>query len=142
VPADAAARRLRALAPFSMRRVRAGQNKILSLLGFPDVRRDGRAQATRRPGSGLPDVQRVLADQATIDLADGGGLTFGQLPLLALSLVLFSSLLLVAALLPPGVVARLPLSPARFGRFRQPLALAAMAVLLPVAVISLAAALS
>jgi hypothetical protein len=83
----------------------------------------------------------VLGDQATIDLGDGGGLTFGQLPLLGLLLVLLSSLLLVGALLPPGVIARTPLSPVRFARMRQPLALAAIAILLSAGVVSLAAAL-
>jgi hypothetical protein len=83
----------------------------------------------------------VLGKQAAIDLDDGGGLTFGPLPLLALVLVLVSSLLLVGALLPPAVIARTPLSPVRFARIRQPLAVAAIAILIPVVFASLAAAL-
>jgi hypothetical protein len=116
---------------------------IFSLLGFPDFLRQGRAAAQRRAGSGLPDLQSVLGQQATIGgVGDGGDLTFGPLPLLALAFVLFSSLLLVGAVLPPGVIAHTPLSAARFARFRQPLALAAIAILLPVALVALAAALS
>jgi hypothetical protein len=114
---------------------------ILSLLGFPDFLRQGRARGERRPDSGLPDLD-VLGQQATIgDLRNGGDLTFGQLPLLALALVLLSSLFLVAAVLPPGVVARTPVPAARYEGLRQPLALAAIVVLLPVAVVALAAAL-
>jgi hypothetical protein len=71
-----------------------------------------------------------------------GGLGIGRLQFVALSLVLLSSLLLVGALLPPAVIAHSPLSPVRFARIRQPLALVAVAILLPVALGSLAAALS
>jgi hypothetical protein len=133
---------LRGLGPLGFSELYAGEADILSVLGFPDSFGEGRAQATTRSGSGLPDVQRVLGDQATVDLGDGGALSFGQLPLVALSLVLLSSLLLVGALLPPVVIALTPVSPARFARVRQPLAFAAIAILVPVAVGSLASALS
>jgi hypothetical protein len=134
----------RRLRPAALGALRAAQANALSLAGFPDfLRKEARAQKPRRSSSGFPDVRRVLADQGTIDLSEGGGgLTFGPLPLLALSLVILSSLLLVGALLPPGVIAHTPVSPARFARIRQPLALAAIAILLPVAAVSLAAALS
>jgi hypothetical protein len=116
---------------------------ILSLLGFPDFLRDGRARAARRAGSGLDEVQQVLGQQATLtDLDEGGGLTFGHLPLLALALVLLSSFLLVGAVLPPGVVSATRLSPAGYARVRQPLALAAIGILVPVAVVALLVALS
>jgi hypothetical protein len=119
-----------------------GEADIFSLLGLPDVLGQGRAATERRADSGLPDLG-ALGQQATIgDPGSGGELTFGQLPLLALALVLLSSLLLVGAVLPPGVVARTPVSPASFARVRQPLALAAIAILLPVAFVALAAALS
>jgi hypothetical protein len=115
---------------------------IFSLLALPDFLRQGRAAAERRAGSGLPNLD-VLGQQVMVgDLGNGGELTFGQLPLLALSLVLLSSLLLVAAVLPPGVVARTRVSPTSFARIRQPLALGAIAILLPVALVTLAAALS
>jgi hypothetical protein len=85
----------------------------------------------------------VLGQQATIDdLGDGGALTFGQLPLLALARVLLSTLLLIGAVLPAGVLTHTPLSPARYEGLRQPFALAAIAILLPVAVVALATALS
>jgi hypothetical protein len=120
-----------------------GASDFMSLLGFPDFLRQGRADdADRRPDNGLVPLD-ILGQQTVIgDVGSGGELTFGQLPLLALALVFFSSLLLIGAVLPPGVVARTPVSPASFGRVRQPLALAAMAILLPVAVVALAAALS
>ena len=138
-----AARKGRRLRPAALSALRAAQANALSLAGFPDLlRKEARAQTPRRSSSGFPDVRRVLANQGTIDLSEGGGLTFGPLPLLALSLVILSSLLLVGALLPPGVIAHTPVSPARFARIRQPLALAAIAILLPVAAVSLAAALS
>jgi hypothetical protein len=115
---------------------------ILSLLGFPDFLRQGRARAERRPANGLPDLN-VLGQQATIgELGDGGDLTYGQLPLLAFALVLLSTLLLIGTVLPPGVVARTPVSPARYESYRQPLTLAAIGILLPVAVVALVVALS
>ena len=115
---------------------------VFSLFALPDFLRQGRAAAERRPGSGFPNPD-VLSQQATVgNPGSGGELTFGQLPLLALSLVLLSSLLLVGAVLPPGVVARTPVSPASFARVRQPLAVGAIAILLPVAFVTLAAALS
>ena len=115
---------------------------ILSLLGFPDFSRQGRARAERRPANGLPDLN-VLGQQATIgELGNGGDLTFGQLPLVAFALVLLSTLLLIGTVLPPGVVARTPVSPTRYESFRQPLVLAAIGILLPVAVVTLVVALS
>jgi hypothetical protein len=124
---------------------RAGDVDILSLLGFPDFLREGRARAARRAAdgldSGLPNAQRVLGQQATLT-DDGGGLTFGQLPLLALALVLFSSLLLLGAVVPPGVIASSRLSPTSYARVRQPLALAAIGILVPVAIVALVVALS
>lgn len=119
-----------------------GEADILSLLGLPGFQREGRAPATRREGRGDADVE-VLGQQLSIpDLVDGGALTFGQLPLVALALVLISSLLLVCAVLPPGVVARTPMRVSTFARLRQPLALAAIVILLPVAFVTLLAALS
>lgn len=124
--------------------LRAGEVNILSLLGFADFLREGRARAARRAAGGdggLPDVQQVLGQQATLT-DDGGELTFGQLPLVALALVLLSSLLLVGAVAPPGVIARSRLSPTSYARVRQPLALAAIGILVPVALVALAVALS
>jgi hypothetical protein len=141
-PVFAAAGDLRRFGPFGRSALRAGAANMLSLVNFPDFPRGGRTRPTSHAGSELPDVQGVLGDQATIKPGDGGGLTFGQFPVLALSLVLLSSLLLVGALLPPGVIAHTPVSPARFAGIRQRLALAAIAILLPVALVSLAAALS
>lgn len=119
-----------------------GEADIRSLLGLPDLPREDRARATRRESGGEADVE-VLGQQLSIpDLVDGGALSFGQLPLVALALVLLSSLLLVGAVLPPGVVARTPMRVSTFARLRQPLALAAIVVLLPVAFVTLLAALS
>jgi hypothetical protein len=118
-------------------------SEILSLLGFPELLRRARADQERRAETGLPDLQNVLGQQRTIgELGDGGALTFGQLPLLALGLVLLSSLFVVGAVLPPGVVARTPLPPARYEALREPLALAAIGILLPVAIVALAVALA
>jgi hypothetical protein len=141
VPVDFGSGRLHRPRALSRSERRAAVGDIVSLF-FPDVLSGGPEGATKHSGSAFPDVQRVLGDQATVDLRDDGGLTFGQLPLLALSLVLLSSLLLLGALLPPGVIAHTPLSVAYFARIRQPLAVAAIAILLPVAVGSLAAALT
>jgi hypothetical protein len=120
------------------------QADILSLLGFPDFLREARAEATRRPGSqGLSELQDILGQQATLsDLGNGGDLTFGKLPLLALVLVLFSSVLLVGAVLPPGVVSRVRMAPASYARARQPLALAAIGILIPVAIVAILVGLS
>jgi hypothetical protein len=116
---------------------------LLALLGLPDFLRVGRAQATRRAGHPLPDVERVLGRQATLtDAADGGALRFDHLPLLALGLVLLSTFLLVGAVVPASVVARTPLSPTSYARFREPLAIAAIGVLAPVAAVALVVALS
>jgi hypothetical protein len=73
---------------------------------------------------------------------DGHGLTFGESQLLRLGLALISSLLLVGAVLPPPVIARTPVSPASFARYRQPLALAAIGLLVSVAVFTLLDALA
>jgi hypothetical protein len=147
VPADAALRGLRTLERLGPGAVgTVGETDLLSLLGFPDFLREGRARATRHSGSavdGLPGAKQVLGEQATLtDLGEGGGLTFGQLPLLALALVLFSSILIVGAVLPPGVVSRARLSPASYARARQPLVLASIGILAPVAVVALIVALS
>jgi hypothetical protein len=119
------------------------KNDVLSLTGFPDFLQGRAPEATGRSRTGLPDVRRALGERARVDTGGERAdvLSFGQLPSAALSLVLLSSLLLIGALLPPGVVARTPVSPARFARIRQPLAVAAVAILAPLAVASLAAAL-
>jgi hypothetical protein len=145
VPFDGAGPRdLRQIQPLRrLAGLRARQPDVLSALGFPDFLRQARAKPDRRSREQPSVVRDVLGEQVTIsDLPDGGGLTFGSLPLLALTLVLFSSLLLVGAVLPPGVIARARLSPADFARFRQPLALAAIGILVPVAVVALLVALS
>jgi hypothetical protein len=136
-----AAGALRRLGPLRRSKRRAALGDIVSLF-FPDSLAERHAPATSRSGNRFPDLQRVLGDQARTDLRDPGGLSFGQLPLLALSLVLLSSLLLLGALLPPAAIAHTPMSYAQFARIRQPLAVAAIAILLPVAVGSLAAALT
>jgi hypothetical protein len=115
----------------------------LSLLGLPDFLRQARANPERRAETGLPDLLDVLGQRGTIgELIDGGALTFGQLPLIALALVLLSSLLVVGAVLPPGLVARTPVAPARYEALREPLALAAIGILVPVAIVALAVALA
>jgi hypothetical protein len=122
---------------------RPRKRDVLSLAGFPGFL-DGSAAASARArrGTGLPDVQKVLGKRATVAGDGGSVLTFGPLPSLGLSLVLLSSLLLVGALLPAGVLARTPVSPVRYARLRQPLALTAVAILVPLSVASLAAALA
>jgi hypothetical protein len=116
------------------------ETDIFSLLSFPRSPREAHPPSARRPDDGLTGV---LGQGAQIGgLSNGGDLTFGRLPLLALALVLVSSLLLVGAVLPPGAVALTPVSPERFARFRQPLALVAIAILLPVALVALTTALS
>jgi hypothetical protein len=143
VPRDGVARGLFGLGRGALQ---TGETNLLALLGLPDFLRLARAEAARRPESAvsaLPDVQEVLGQQQSLtDLGDGGGLTFGQLPLLALGLVLVASLLLVGAVLPPGAVARTPMSPLTYARAREPLALAALGILVPVAVVALVVALS
>jgi hypothetical protein len=143
VPTDGASR---GLFGFGQNLLGAGEANLLSLLGLPDFLRIVRAQAARRPDGepgALPDVNEVLGQEATLsDLGEGGGLTFGHLPLLALALVLLSSLLLVGAVVPPGAVARTPVSPTSYARAREPLALAAIGILVPVAVVALVVALS
>jgi hypothetical protein len=143
VPTSGAARGLFGLGP---RAARTAEGNLLAFLGLPDFLRIVRAQAARRAGSELsplPDVKQVLGQQKALsDLDGGGGLTFGGLPLVALGLVLVSSLLLVGAVLPPGLVARTPVSPLSYARAREPLALAALGILVPVAVVALVVALS
>jgi hypothetical protein len=65
---------------------------------------------------------------------DGDGLASDEPPLLALmvGLIIFSSLLLAAAVLPPDAVARAHVRPAHFARYRQPLALSAIGILIPI----------
>jgi hypothetical protein len=132
----------RLIGSLGLRNPRSGGAGILSLQGLPDALRDTRAQMQRRPESQPGEVQRVLGQQATAGSLGSDSELTGQLPLLALGLVLLSSLLLVGAVLPPALVSRSPVSPERFAQFRQPLANAAMALLLPVAFVALAAALS
>lgn len=119
----------------------SSRTDILSLFGFPELLRRERAASQRRPDAGLPELQSILGQQKTI-VGDGGELTFGQLPLIALALVFLSSLLVVGAVLPPGVVARTPVPPERYAALREPLALAAIGILLPVVVVALAVALA
>jgi hypothetical protein len=150
VPIDAAARGLERLGLFlsdADGRPAAGpglvgEADIRLLLGLPDLQREDRARATRRESGGDADVE-VLGQQLSIpDLVGGDPLSFGQLPLVALGLVLLSSLLLVGAVLPPEAVARTPMQVSTFARLRQPLALAAIVILLPVAFLTLLSALS
>jgi hypothetical protein len=116
---------------------------LLALVGLPDFLRVGRAEALRRGGNPLPDVEGVLGQQATLSgVEDGGGLRFGRLPLVALALVLLSSILLAGAVVPPGLIAHTPLTPASYARFREPMALAAIGILVPVAVVALVVSLS
>jgi transcriptional regulator with XRE-family HTH domain len=68
---------------------------------------------------------------------DGDGVSFGESQLIPLGLALLSSLLLIGAVLPPGVIARAGVSPMSFARYRQPLALAAIGLLVAVAVFTL-----
>jgi hypothetical protein len=119
-----------------------GEADIRSLLGLSELGREDRARATRRESGGDADVE-VLGQQLSIpDLVDVGAVSFGHLAFVALALVLLSSLLLVGAVLPPEVVARTPMRVSTFARIRQPLALAAIVILLPVAFVTLLAALS
>jgi hypothetical protein len=125
-----------------MRMSRAGKHDVLSLAGFPSFLEGAATPAQARSRAEFPDVRKVLGERATVAKGGGGVLSFGPLPSLALSLVLVSSLLLVGALLPAGVLARTPVSPVRYARVRQPLAIAAVAILAPLAITSLAAALT
>jgi transcriptional regulator with XRE-family HTH domain len=59
---------------------------------------------------------------------------FDDVPLHTLGLVFLSSLLLVGAALPQGVILRARVSSASFARYREPLGLAALGILVPVAV--------
>jgi hypothetical protein len=64
---------------------------------------------------------------------EGDGVVLG----IWLGLLLFSSLLFAASVLPASVVERTPVSPARYGRYRQPLALAAIGILVPLVLFGL-----
>jgi transcriptional regulator with XRE-family HTH domain len=79
----------------------------------------------------------VLAEVADLGGDGGDDLTSGRLRFLALGLVFVSSLLLLGAVLPPSLVARSPVPPATFARYRQPLALAAIGILAPVTLFAL-----
>jgi hypothetical protein len=80
-------------------------------------------------------LQDVMAGSGEFE---GGGLTFGVM----LGLLLLSSLLFAASVLPPSVVERTPVSSARFARYRQPFALVAIGILVPVALFGLLVALT
>jgi hypothetical protein len=84
----------------------------------------------------------VLRNQAPVEPGSGVRLSFGQLPLLALSLVLVSAFLLIGALLPPRMLEHARVPQARCARVRESLAVAALGILLSVAVGSLAVGLS
>jgi hypothetical protein len=129
------------LGSLGLRNPRTGGADVLSVLGVPDFLRDARARGERRPDSGVANVQGVLGQQATSGGLGNGGLGSEDLPLLAFGLLAVSSLLLVAAVVPAGVVARTPISPVSFARVRQPLALTAIAILLPLAFVALSGAL-
>jgi hypothetical protein len=66
---------------------------------------------------------------------------FDDVPIHTLGLVFLSSLLLFSASLPQSVVARTSLDSARFARYREPLGLAALGILVPVAVFTVLGAL-
>jgi hypothetical protein len=139
-PVDDAPRGARLIGSFGLRNPRTGGADVLSILGLPDFLGDTGARVQRRSDSGGSEVKRVLGQQAASGGLGNGELTSEDLPLIALGLVLVSSLLLVGALVPPRVVALTPVSPASFARVRQPLALTAIAILLPVAFVALSGA--
>jgi len=145
IDGDGGAGRVRAVERFPLlgsAGLSIGARDVLSALGLPDFLRAERPRATRRAGGADADAG-VLGEQVTIPrVGDGDGLSFGQLPLLALALVLLSSLLLVAAVLPPAAVARTPVPEPTYDRLRQPFALAAIGILFPVAFVALLAVLS
>ena len=64
-----------------------------------------------------------------------------DVPIHTFGLVLLSSLLLLSASLPQSVVARTSLDSARLARYREPLGLAALGILVPVAVFTVLGAL-
>jgi hypothetical protein len=82
-------------------------------------------------------VLYVLAEVASLGGDGRDVLTSSNLRFLALGLVFVSSLLLLGAVLPPSLVARTPVAPATFARYRQPLALAAIGILAPVTLFAL-----
>jgi hypothetical protein len=123
----------------------ASRGDVLSLLSdYPGFLKGGPTRAASpRTEIVFPEVPRVLGARAELDTGSGAGsLGLGQLPAVALTLVFLASLLIVGSLLPPSVVARTPVPVARFARLRQPLALAAVGILIPLAVLSTAAALA
>jgi hypothetical protein len=74
--------------------------------------------------------------------AEPSGDAEGVIVGVTVGLSLLSSLLLAGSVLPPGVVARTPVSAATLARYRQPLALAAVGILVPVVVFALLVGLS
>ena len=75
----------------------------------------------------LPDVVAGAGD------VEVDGLILG----ITLGLLLLSSLLFAASVLPASAVERMPISPAKFARYRQPLALAAIGILVPLVLFGL-----
>jgi hypothetical protein len=69
---------------------------------------------------------------------EGDGLILG----ISLGLLLFSSLLFGASVLPASVVERTPVPPAKYAPYRQPLALAAIGILVPLVLFGLLVALT
>jgi hypothetical protein len=92
-----------------------------------------------RPGLWVP-LAAVLAPALVTAIVlgvgywDSDGLGSDEPPLLALmvGLIIFSSLLLAGAVLPPDAVARAHVPPASFARYRQPLVLSAIGILVPI----------
>jgi hypothetical protein len=80
-----------------------------------------------------------VAGEVTETAAGSNGRDFanGSLGILALGLVVLSSLLVVLAVLPPRLVARTPVARARYARYREPLALAAIGIFASVTVVAL-----
>jgi cytoskeletal protein RodZ len=102
----------------------------------PGARKVAPPRATKGSRSDWFLLVAALAPPLVIALP----LALQEVPLLTLSLVLLSSLLLVGAALPPGIVARTAVSPATFARYREPLGMAAIGILIPVALFSVLAA--
>jgi hypothetical protein len=75
---------------------------------------------------------------AGADELEGDGLILG----ISLGLLLFSSLLFGASVLPASVVERMRVPPAKYARYRQPLALAAIGTLVPLVLFGLLVALT
>jgi hypothetical protein len=108
------------------------------------------ASAARRPRAvwttllavGLTLVIAVVYVVQDMLASGSGDLPTRDLRLLTLVLLVLSSLLLIGAVLPPGVVARGPVPQPTFDRYRQRLALAAIGILAPVTVVALLIALA